>query len=265
MIDVDLVKFDNLKMDCYRGLTLIVPLKDPFNLYHKGEIKKCEKNNIIVINPLEAYMASFCLKEEDNINIVIKIDGDYIERVYPNIMTVRFINKLEEGEELDYIFNQINELVKIDILQARSKEETRNKLVLNILRNLADNYIDYDLIKNKKDKMRLVEKSVDMIGKSIRESRDLSIGDIREVILVSESSYSINFKEISGLSFSEYKIYAKLTYACDLLEKTSYSIEEISDILNYKSPRSLNDNFTKYLGVTPYVYKKKPFALHRIF
>ena len=49
----------------------------------------------------------------------------------------------------------------------------------------------------------------------------------------------------------------RLNIACNLLQNTNYSIEDISDFVGYDNHSSLFRLFKKYLGITPQEYRTR--------
>lgn len=86
-------------------------------------------------------------------------------------------------------------------------------------------------------------------------SKDLSLGILAEKFNLNYSYCSEQFKQFTGLNFSKYLNKLKLNHACDLLENSSASIEEISRIVGYNDYHYFLQVFKKHMSLTPMNYR----------
>jgi len=77
-----------------------------------------------------------------------------------------------------------------------------------------------------------------------------------EVCHLSPAYFSRLFAKEMGESPSVYLSRKKIQHACDLLENSELSINQISDELNFSSPGYFIKVFKKFEGITPLVYRK---------
>lgn len=73
---------------------------------------------------------------------------------------------------------------------------------------------------------------------------------------LSPAYFSRLFAKEMGESPSVYLSRKKIQHACDLLENSELSINQISDELNFSSPGYFIKVFKKFEGITPLVYRK---------
>jgi quercetin dioxygenase-like cupin family protein len=71
----------------------------------------------------------------------------------------------------------------------------------------------------------------------------------------SQSKLSTHFKAHVGTTLVAYLTKKKITYACNLLQNTNFSILKISTMLNYDSLAHFNRTFKKETGKTPREYR----------
>jgi AraC-like DNA-binding protein len=71
----------------------------------------------------------------------------------------------------------------------------------------------------------------------------------------SQSKLSYYFKTYVGTTIVAYLTKKKITYACNLLQNTNFSILKISTMLNYDSLAHFNRTFKKETGKTPREYR----------
>lgn len=72
------------------------------------------------------------------------------------------------------------------------------------------------------------------------------------------------FRENTGKSFTGYRLDAKMKKAKRLLETTTLSVYEISDLLSYRNPSSFFKLFKKKTGLTPAQYRKQKEKLYSL-
>lgn len=63
------------------------------------------------------------------------------------------------------------------------------------------------------------------------------------------------FKQVAGQSFSSYRLTVKMDAAQELLKKTGYNIDQISDKLGYENPESFIRQFKIRTRLTPTEYR----------
>ena len=97
--------------------------------------------------------------------------------------------------------------------------------------------------------------------RSIGEKREkdflkLGVGEVARACTVSESGLRQIFKEQTGMTPIEYRLYAKMKQAEYLLEATGMSISEIADKLGFFDAAYFCKVFKRHIGLTPKEYSK---------
>ena len=87
--------------------------------------------------------------------------------------------------------------------------------------------------------------------------KKVCLKDAAKVVYLSPKYLSRIFKQNTGVDFSQYKLEIKITKSKELLEKTGYNIEQISDMLGYQNIESFIRIFKKLTGCTPAAFRKK--------
>jgi len=85
---------------------------------------------------------------------------------------------------------------------------------------------------------------------------DIKLKDISKLVFLSEKHLSRKFKEELDISFSEYVINRRLTYASGLLAGNTFSISNIAIMSGFNSPSYFIKQFRKKYGVSPSEYRK---------
>lgn len=146
-------------------------------------------------------------------------------------------------------------------------------IAVQALRNRADDFIekpfDIDELKEKirgylkekdgvfagrRDKNDHVERIKHFVG---RNPKDVSLEYIAGELSLSSKYISRMFNRVSGVSFREYKVNARMDLAKSLLKKTSFSVNKISYELGYQNPESFMRIFKRRTKCTPLQYREK--------
>ncbi|MGE5197719.1 MAG: helix-turn-helix domain-containing protein, partial [Deltaproteobacteria bacterium] len=143
------------------------------------------------------------------------------------------------------------------------------------LRGQADDYIekplDVDTTKEVIDKLLGTKRGEPDIGainvkdkigrvKSFVERncfKKVSLKDAASVVCLSPKYLSRIFKQYTGMGFSEYRLALKINQAKELLTKTGYNVDQITDKLGYENAESFIRIFKKLAGYTPTEYRRK--------
>jgi AraC-like DNA-binding protein len=86
---------------------------------------------------------------------------------------------------------------------------------------------------------------------------DLQMGDVADVVNMSESAFSHFFKKYTNKSFTQFLIDVRIGYACKLLLDTSDSINQVSYGSGFNNLANFNRLFRKYRGCTPMQFRKQ--------
>ena len=85
----------------------------------------------------------------------------------------------------------------------------------------------------------------------------ISIDDYAESLHISTNWFIHNFKQYAGMSPAQYILSLRMVNAQSLLERTTYNIKEISDIVGYENPLYFSRVFKKEIGKSPAQYRKE--------
>ena len=95
----------------------------------------------------------------------------------------------------------------------------------------------------------------DYVGSHYNE--ELSMDDVCKLFLIGKTQLYNIFKEISGLTVSEYITEYRITKAKDLLINSECSVEMISQAVGYQNISSFSRAFKSRTGFSPIQYRKK--------
>ena len=85
----------------------------------------------------------------------------------------------------------------------------------------------------------------------------ISIDDYAESLHISTNWFIHNFKQYAGMSPAQYILSLRMVNAQSLLERTTYNIKEISEIVGYENPLYFSRVFKKEIGKSPAQYRKR--------
>ena len=85
----------------------------------------------------------------------------------------------------------------------------------------------------------------------------ISIDDYAESLHISTNWFIHNVKQYAGMSPAQYILSLRMVNAQSLLERTTYNIKEISEIVGYENPLYFSRVFKKEIGKSPAQYRKE--------
>lgn len=87
-------------------------------------------------------------------------------------------------------------------------------------------------------------------------TKNIRLNDVCKIALMSVSSFSCVFKQITGQSFSEYLNYLRICHAQKLLTESDASITDIALACGYNETPYFNKIFKRLTGKTPGQFRK---------
>lgn len=87
--------------------------------------------------------------------------------------------------------------------------------------------------------------------------RDISLEDAAEYLKISPRHVNRVFREVFGTTFSKTLSLLRLNYAKKHLSSTDHSIEKVSELVGFRTPRTLFKLFNQYEHMTVTEYRKK--------
>lgn len=88
-------------------------------------------------------------------------------------------------------------------------------------------------------------------------SEDISLGELAKKYHFELSNISRMIKRYTGERYTDYVAKLRVEYAKKYLTETTRSIEEIAELVGYKSVRYFREIFMEYTGFTPSQYRKE--------
>ncbi len=102
------------------------------------------------------------------------------------------------------------------------------------------------------------DKLMDLVVKEIEEKpeRDYSLDSLASKVCMSKRTFTRHFKQAVGMSVTSFVIAQRLRLACNLLESSNLSIDEIALKCGFKETVQLRRNFYKRFAVSPKLWRK---------
>lgn len=178
------------------------------------------------------------------------------------------------GENSSY-FAETNSVVNDITPDETSRQKEREELFYEIFKNADMGYSEENLIYantclqhfllslkfpeqfrlvKKHDRGDIVENSINYMRENISEK--LSLENLADKSGLSSSHYSLKFKKRTSSSPLDYFINLKMQHACQLLDYSSFRINQIALKVGYDDAYYFSRIFKKVMGVSPIEYRK---------
>jgi len=126
--------------------------------------------------------------------------------------------------------------------------------------NHTDKYLDNNSVLNDSHNYDTVYTSENFrnLLKYINQNfnKELYLKDLSCQFFINETYCCELFKKVTGKTFSEYMNSLRIKKACELLETGDLSVDEVAREIGYRDYYYFNKVFKKYIGFTPFQYKK---------
>lgn len=87
---------------------------------------------------------------------------------------------------------------------------------------------------------------------------DFKIADLANECHMSETHFRRTFQEKMNMTPVEYVNFVRVKKACELIDKTDISMEDVAEKVGFITPSTFNRNFRRIIGTSPYQWKKRP-------
>lgn len=101
-----------------------------------------------------------------------------------------------------------------------------------------------------------LESAIEYVEKNY--SNDFKIADLANECHMSETHFRRIFQEKMNMTPVEYVNFVRVRKACELIDKTDISMEDVAEKVGFVTPSTFNRNFRRIIGTSPYQWKKRP-------
>ncbi len=94
-------------------------------------------------------------------------------------------------------------------------------------------------------------------------SSNFKISDLASECHMSETHFRKIFQENMNMTPIEYINFVRVKKACDLIDKTDSSMEDVAEQVGFITPSTFNRNFRRIIGTSPYQWKRRPVTIKK--
>lgn len=154
----------------------------------------------------------------------------------------------------------IQEIIRESRYQEEYYREKLRGLLLNLLVEIArlSPAEPSQREKTREDRLNQVKISNALHHIAKHYSEHIHIGTLAEKCSLSETHFRRIFRDVMNMSPMEYVNFVRIQTACNLMERTDASIEEIAMKTGFISLSTFNRNFRKVMHVSPHQWRRRP-------
>jgi len=168
-----------------------------------------------------------------------------IKRVSPNLKTVILTGHSSKD-------------VAIEALKSRADDYIEKPIFIDRIRETVERFLEKKDRENELGPLDIKSK-IEKVKRFIERNcyNKISLNEAAKSIYLSPKYLSRIFKEQAGVGFNDYKLKVKIAKAKELLAKTTFNVNQVSDKLAYENTESFIRQFKKHTKLTPTEYRKK--------
>ncbi len=158
-------------------------------------------------------------------------------------------------EEHDEIRVVVSELMDVFREKSAYQQEIARGLTFALLMMIARE--NRDFAKQNPDMRsvtRLLNTAINYVNQNYMN--DLPVKKLAEACLISETHFRRLFSQNMNMTPVEYINLVRVQKACELMNKTNYSMEAVAEKAGFATVSTMNRNFKKIVGSSPYHWKK---------
>ena len=201
-----------------------------------------QKNDVFITGPAEDLSIRVKSSGKLEVRRLIMLDSPAIWMQLSHLREERPLH-LKEPEKIQSVFQAIESLLHSNLEQP--EPTVLRDLAVRIFTLIAEisrQCLDYE----SKLTIQQIRGEIDC-----RPWNNYSLSELSRICGLSERRFEQQFREIYGCSYLLYLIGAKIGMACNLLQTTKYSVDEIVKLCNFRSKSYFYRVFKKQTGVTP--------------
>ncbi len=250
-VNIELIELKGLKLCNFPGYEILVPIEGIYKVEIKEKCMILRPGDLFILNPHE--IALFIPDQMDGFLLRLRV-GTGFKYSHSLLPFLTFNNLLMDRTAREKIIEWLFEIYE----NYHGKRDS--KLIYYYINKIFDQLIKRDLEKendiiNFEDKIGIVNKALEFLEGM--EFDDISLDSISKKVFLSQANFSRIFKEVTGIGFVDYKQKKILYESSKILQKTSMTIEDITYETGFKSIKSLNRVYNKYINMTPSQYRKE--------
>lgn len=193
-----------------------------------------------------------------DVDKILEMMGSYNQVEISEIKKILYEQAHYLGEQETIYFRKL--LKKIEL-----EEEKKEFLYKEAIKSFAQSFI-IELVRLQSKQLEMkntrggvkwiaeIEPALTYVEKEY--ANKITIGQLAKICSMSESHFRKIFAEHMNMKPLEFIHFIRMQKACEIMETTSKSMDEIAYSIGFESVSSFNRNFQKLFSITPYQYKK---------
>ena len=143
------------------------------------------------------------------------------------------------------------------LLETEDADTPEGKNLTPVLLEAA--LLELDRRRQKEIELTVEEESISkqLVRYIDRHFYDVSVSDLKEVFLLTESQIYRNLMDECGKSFTDYRMEARLNYICDMLKHTKVPVVDVITSSGFHHNAFFYTFFTERFHMTPTEYREK--------
>ena len=151
-------------------------------------------------------------------------------------------------------------LIRAIFEQMQQKAEYHQECVKGLVYALLFEIARYngrrEMVSGSKSNILQLENAIEYVEEHYAES--FKIVDLANECHMSETHFRRVFQQRMNMTPVEYVNFVRVKKACELIDKTDISMEDVAEKVGFVTPSTFNRNFRRIIGTSPYQWKKRP-------
>lgn len=180
------------------------------------------------------------------------------EQIYVDKLLAKINHKAVAWENDEN--TEFESILRVAIEECRNRQKYTHDvlegLLMSLLMLVARNHPEEAVNRSQTSKAGIdqIINAIDYVDENYMEQ--LKMEELAQKCSLSETHFRRIFVEYMNMTPAEYVTLVRIRNACDLINKSRYSMTEIADRVGYPIISTFNRNFRKIVGTSPYHYKK---------
>ncbi len=168
------------------------------------------------------------------------------------------IKKTDPGIKIIILTGHSSKDVAIEALQSRADDFIEKSTDVGKIKESVERLMDISRGNGDLSSMSLKDK-IEKVKKFVERNcyRKTGLKEAAESVCLSPKYLSRCFEQVAGIGFTEYKLKIKINKAKELLAKSGYNVNQVSEKLGYENAESFIRQFKKLTKSTPTEYRNK--------
>lgn len=195
------------------------------------------------------------LKRANEIGVVV------LDVMMPGVSGLDVLTEIKKSDPhlgIIILTGHSSKSVAIEALKGRADDYIEKPVDTGKLKEVIEKFLEASRSK-KEAQTGDVKGKIERVKRFIERNcfKKTTLTDAAAAVCLSPKYLSRIFKENARIGFNEYKLKIKIARAKELLNKSGYNINQISDKLGYENVESFIRQFKKLTGKTPSVFRKR--------